>query len=118
MKTISELRGRDGRALALALTVLFVSFSCGQVRHQSLAPVRPPEPAPVVEKVPAEGRTAEADGENEDGYREATEFYLMKRSLPGEELPLDRYVAARQRTGRRDVAHPIHLRGRQRSRHL
>lgn len=79
------------RAFAVVLISLFV-VTCGAgLKRSSFAPVPPPHTAPP----PA----AEEDGEREDSYNEAADFYLLKRAGEGGALPVERYFAAKRHAG-------------------
>ena len=53
---------------------------------------------PALEAVARAPEPPESD--REDSYQEAAEFYLLKRVAPGEELPVERYLAAKQQAAR------------------
>jgi BNR/Asp-box repeat. len=72
------------RLLVLLAAVVF--SSCGVNLKRAAFPVPPAPPAAQPE--------SEAS-EREDSYKEAAEFYLLKRTPPGEELPVERYLAAK-----------------------
>jgi len=73
-----------------------VCVGCGMPARRTLMH---PAPAPQVELVEA----AEEDREREDEYREATEFYLLKRAPDGRTLPVERYLEAQRRAERMPV---------------
>src|SRR5437763_4353554 len=74
----------------------FVFLSCGVNLKRAAMPA-PPSPT-IIESA---ARTSELEeDEREDSYREAAEFYLLKRASPGEELPVERYLAAKQHAER------------------
>lgn len=80
--------------------------SCTTLQHQALRPTPSPDPPPIVIRIGASehterGRGIEADREeNEDGYRQAAEFYKLKRVAPGEEMPVERYVEGKKHAER------------------
>jgi hypothetical protein len=61
--------------------------------------VLPVHPIPPVVEAAVRPSEPEED-EREDSYREAAEFYLLKRVPPGEELPVERYLTAKQHAER------------------
>src|SRR5713101_8079942 len=71
-----------------------VFLSCGVNLKRAALP-QPPI-APVVEPVL---RESDREEEREDEYREAAEFYMLKRALPGGDLPVERYFEGKRHAG-------------------
>ena len=70
----------------MVLLAAAVFSSCGVNLKRAAFPAPPAPPAAQPE--------FDVD-EREDSYKEAAEFYLLKRAPPGEELPAERYLAAK-----------------------
>jgi hypothetical protein len=81
------------KELVAALAAI-VCLSCGVTMKRAALPLAPIPP--LVESVV---RASEPDGEQEDEYREAAEFYLLKRALPGGDLPIERYIEGKRHAG-------------------
>src|ERR1700676_3738423 len=71
-----------------------VFLSCG-VNMKRTAIAVPPLP-PVIQAAVPPSQPEEEESEREDSYREAAEFYLLKRVAPGEDLPVERYLVAKR----------------------
>ena len=86
MIAVNKMRG------AFRLLALVVCLSCGMTMKRAPLPI-----PPLVESVV---RASEPDeDEQEDEYREAAEFYLLKRALPGGDLPIERYIEGKRHAG-------------------
>src|SRR5689334_20109430 len=80
------------RVIALTLAPTLLTISCGTRAARRAVIELPPVVTPVA---PPEDKDAD-----EDSYREAAEFYLLKRVAPGQELPVERYLQAKQHVER------------------
>src|SRR6266478_6192589 len=85
------------RGFLAALTLASAAFlSCG-VNRKRAAPAPPLPPVVAAVLRPAE---VEPEEEQEDSYKEAAEFYLLRRALPGGDLPAERFIEAKRRAER------------------
>ena len=100
------LASKSAWQVLIGLTVVFAMSSCGPLQHQALRPSPTPDPPPLVSPIATNEETErggqiEADRqEKEDGYREAAEFYKLKRIAAGEELPVERYIEGKKHAER------------------
>src|SRR6266481_4563744 len=82
---------------SLILLAPLVCLSCSMNMKRAALPHARPIPSTVMStEESGEARESGRESEREDSYREAAEFYLLKRVAPGSDLPVERYLEGKR----------------------